>query len=175
MALVEGGADHGCTTDTSSGLADVGLGAEVAVVARLSIQHGRVGTDPRHRIAEADNVTLVEGGADHRIRSGADAGFTGVDPRAQVSVVAGCVVGLLWIRADPGLRITSTYVVALVEGSADHWVAAGTDASQAGVALRAEVTIVARCSVGSRRVRAVTGDRIAYSRDMTLIDGCADE
>jgi hypothetical protein len=161
MTLVESGADHRCTAEASSGLTGVGLGAEVTVVARLPIQDGWVGTDSRQRITQAGDVTLIEGAADDRICSGADTGFTSIDPRAQVTVVAGCVVGFLRIRADPGCRITDAYVVALVEGGADHWVAARTDASQAGVALRAEVAIVARCPVGSRRVRTVTGHRIA--------------
>ena len=65
--------------------------------------------------------------------------------------------------------------MALIEGSAHHWVAARTDASQASVTLGAEVTIVAGCSVGGRRVRTLTGDGIAHSRHVTLIDGRADE
>jgi hypothetical protein len=113
-------------------------------------------------------VTLVEGCADDRIRAATYAFLTRVDSRAEITIVAGCVFGKLWIGAQARRRVADAYTVTLVECRADHGVAPGARSCLAGIALGAEVTVVARRAVGLWRFGAQTCGGIADANAMAL-------
>src|SRR6185369_10044624 len=88
VALVAGVADDRVGAGAHARAAAVGLGAGVAVVAAGSVGRRRVAAGAGHRIARAGDVTLILGGADHRVHPDAQAGHADVGLRAGAAVVA---------------------------------------------------------------------------------------
>jgi hypothetical protein len=93
-------------------------------------------------------VALVRSRAAERIASYTVAGRTGIGLGAEIPVITGCSVDRLRVGTDTGRGITDASVMALVEGNAYHWLSADAGARLTAIALRAEVAIVTRCSVG---------------------------
>src|SRR5439155_300483 len=141
VALIEGGADDRVCPDAGAGLAGVGLGAGIAVGAGAAVRLGRGGAGAVGRITSTGDVTLIEGGADDRVRPDAGAGLAGVDLGAGIAVGAGAAVRLGRRGAGAVGRIAGAGDVALIEGGADDGVRPDAAAGLAGVALGAGVAV----------------------------------
>src|SRR5207253_213533 len=139
---------------TRAALAGVALRAGIAVVARGAVGLGGVRAQPRGRVARARGVTLIrrrtgDGGA-----ARARAALARVGLRARVTVVAPGVVGLARVRAQPRGRVARARLVALIRRRTGDGIAGRARPALAGVALRAEVAVVAARAVGLGGVRA---------------------
>src|SRR5207248_2877388 len=99
----------------------------------------------------------------------ARAGLASVALRAEVAVVAPGVVGLARVRAQPRARVARARVVALIRRRTGDGGAGRAGAGPAGVALGAEVAVVAPGVVGLARVRAQPRARVARARVVALI------
>jgi hypothetical protein len=174
MTVVEGSADQGIRAGTDSGLAGVGLGAQIAVITRRTVGFLWIRANPSGGIADALIVALVECSADHWIRANADSGLAGVGLGAQIIVIARCPLVCGRVRAEPGRGIAHADVMTLISG-ADDRIGADTDSGLAGVGLGTEVTVVARFSIGGRWVGTLTGARVAHSCIVTRIQSRADD
>ncbi len=93
VALVARRAGHRIAARAPAGLALVGLGARVAIVARRSVGERGIRAQTRGWIAHAGRVALVARRARHGIPSRAEAGLAGIAPGAGVPVIATCPVG----------------------------------------------------------------------------------
>src|SRR5437762_2540130 len=175
VALVLGGAGDGIRAGADAGLARVRARARVVVVARRAIGLRGIRARAGRRVARADVVALVLGGAGDGIRAGAGAGLARVGPRARAVVVARRAVRLGWVRAHAGRRVAGADVVALVLGSAGDGVRAGARAGLAGIGARAGVAVVARRAVRLRGVGAHAGRRVALTGVVTLVLRGADD
>ena len=173
MTLIGRGADHVIGADADAGLAGVGLGAGVAVVARVAV--GLIGLEQAPAGAGARDVALVERGADDRVAAGANARLASVGLGAGVAVAAGVAVvldGLEHCRWRD-CRCPTTW----------HWssaaqttgLPAGADARLASVGLGASAPVVAADAVAFGRVGAQAARRIASSCDMALVEGVASD
>ena len=174
MAVVERGADHRIRADASSSLAGVGPRAEIAVVAGCSVRLEWVWAGSSCRIAGADGVALIEGGADDWIRADAGSGLAGVGLSAEIAVVAGCPLVCGRIRAASSRGLTDPDAMALI-GGADDSIRAPTDAFLARVDSCAEISVVARRVFRHLRVGAHTGCGIAGADVVALIECRADD
>src|SRR5947199_4778746 len=119
VTLVERCADDGVPARARTCLAGVRARARAVVVAGRAVRLGRVRARAGRRVARADVVALVLGGAGDGIRAGAGAGLARVRARARAVVVARRAVGLRGVRARAGRRVARTDGVALVLGGAD--------------------------------------------------------
>jgi hypothetical protein len=93
-------------------------------------------------------MALVESRTDHRVGTTACAHLTGVGLGTEVTVVAGSSISYLWIRAQTGSGVAETWEVTLVESGAEDGIPSVTHAFLAHVDLRAEIAVVAGCSIG---------------------------
>src|SRR5439155_1470197 len=141
VTLIEGFADDRVRPRADACLAGVALGAGVAVVAGRAVGRVRVGAGAARRIADAGNVTLIEGRADDRVRSRADARLAGVALRAGIAVGAGATVRLVRVGAGAARRIAGAGIVTLIEGRAHDGVFAPTNTRPAGVGLGAGIAV----------------------------------
>src|SRR5438876_731087 len=173
VALVLGGAGDGVRAGAGAGLARVGPRARAVVVARRAVRLGRVRARAGRRVARADVVALVLGGAGDGIPVRAALPLSGVGPRARAVVVARRAVRLGWVRAHAGRRVARADVVALVLGSAGDGVRAGARAGLAGIGARAGVAVVAPRAVRLCGVGARAGRRVALPDVVALILGGA--
>src|SRR5205823_4768749 len=128
---------------TRAALAGVALRTGVAVVAPGAVELARVRAQPRGRVAGARGVTLIRRRTGDGVRARARAALAGVALRAEVAVVAPGAVGLAGVRARARRRVARARVVALIPRRTGHPVYARARAALAGVALRAEVAVVA--------------------------------
>src|SRR5207245_7469700 len=110
VALLRAGADDGVPPDAGAGLAGVGLGAGIAVVAGAAVRLGRVGACAVGRVTNTGVVALIERAADDGVRARTGARLAGVGLRARVAVRAGRAVGLLRVRARARRRPTGAGV-----------------------------------------------------------------
>ena len=175
VALVDRSADDRICPDTGTCLAGVTLCAPIAVIARRPIGCHWIGAEAGRRVAHACRMAVIEGGANDRVCASASSSLTGIGKRAEVAVIAQCSVGCRWIGTEPGRRIAQAGKVTLIEGGADDGIGAGADSRLTGVGERAEVGIVARCSIGRRWVGTETGRGIADAGKVTLVEGGADD
>ncbi len=152
-------------------LASVGHCAEEIVIAACSISGVRVAAYACCRITDARRMALIEGGANDRC-SATDAIGAHISCRAQIVVVAGCSIGSIRVAAYTCCRITGARRMALIGGGANYRCSA-TDAIGAHIRCRAQIVVVAGCSIGSIRVAAYTCCRITDARRMALIGGGA--
>src|SRR5262249_1451988 len=129
----------------------------VAVVAGGAVRLGGVGAGTSGRVAGARLAALIRRGADDRVRAGADARLAGIGPGAGAAVVAGRAVGLARGGAGAFCRVAGAGVMALVDGGADDRVRTDAGAAEAGIALGAEVAVLARREIGECRVGAAGG------------------
>src|SRR5205814_862959 len=173
VTLVRWRADDGVPARARTCLAGVRARARAVVVAGRAVRLGRVRARAGRRVARADVVTLVLGGAGDGVRAGAGACLARVRARARAVVVARRAVRLGWVRAHAGRRIARADVVALVLGSAGDGVRAGARAGLARIGARAGVAVVARRAVRLCGVRAHAGRRVARSYAVALILGGA--
>src|SRR5437762_2970277 len=173
VTLVRRRADDGVPARARACLAGVRARARVVVVARRAVGLRGIRARAGRRVARADVVALVLGGAGDGIRAGAGAGLARVGPRARAVVVARRAVRLGWVRAHAGRRVARADVVALVLGSAGDGVRAGARAGLAGIGARAGAAFVARRAVGLCGVRARAGRRVARAHAVALILGGA--
>lgn len=91
MAGVGGRADDRVCPSADSGLAGVGLGAGVAIVARRAVRLGWVGAQTGRRVADTRIMALVERDAVGRTAANAGPGaVAGGGLTTEVAVVAGC-------------------------------------------------------------------------------------
>src|SRR5204862_340699 len=120
VALIERRADHGVLPDAGAGLAGIGLGAGVAIVAHRPVGLERVRARAARRGADAGRMALVERRADHGVASRARARLAGVGLGAAVAIVAHRPIGLERLRTGTGRRDADTGRVALVHRRADH-------------------------------------------------------
>src|SRR5438876_398715 len=97
-------------------------------------------------------MALIGGSARDRVRARADARLAGIALRAGVVVVAGRTVGLGRVRAEAGLWVTRSNIVALIGRGARDRARARADASLADIGLCAGVAVVAGRAVGFSRV-----------------------
>src|SRR5437773_7363670 len=169
VALVLGGADDRVDGRTRAALAGVALRAGVAVVARGAVELARVRAQPRGRVAGARGVALIRRRTGDGVAARARAGLAGVGLRAGVAVVAPGVVGLGGVRARARRRVARARVVALIRRRTGDGVRARARAALAGVALRAEVAVVAPGAVALGGVRARARRRVARARVVALI------
>ena len=93
MAPLTGGTDDRGCTDTGAGEARVGLGAEIAIIARCAVGQRRIGAHTGGQVASAGGVTLIGSGADDGIGASAGACEACVGLCAHVAVVARCAIG----------------------------------------------------------------------------------
>jgi hypothetical protein len=119
VALIGWLAHNRIAADTDAGLAGIGLGTCVAVVASSPIWLVLIRACARRLVADAGLLALAGCGADDRIAASALAGLTRVRLCAGILIVTGFAVRLGRIRTETGLRIADTYVVAVVAGGAD--------------------------------------------------------
>src|SRR5439155_279100 len=169
VTLIRRRADDGVPARARTCLAGVRARARAVVVAGRAVRLGRVRARAGRRVARADVVALVLGGAGDGIRAGAGAGLARVGPRARAVVVARRAVRLGWVRAHAGRRVARADVVALVLGSAGDGVRAGARAGLAGIGARAGVAVVARRAVRLCGVRAHAGRRVARPDVVPLV------
>src|SRR5207245_423598 len=113
--------------------------------------------------------TLIQRGADDRIRADAESLLAAVALRARIAVIAGGAVRLRRLRTDARRGVAGADVVALIESGADDRIAAGTDSSLAGVGLRARIAVVTRRAVRLRWIRTDTGRGVARAGVVALI------
>src|SRR5207249_878159 len=151
------------------------LGAGVAVIARGSVGGVGVRADARARVANAGDMTLIEGRAEDGVRAGARRSVAGGGGGAGVAVIARGSVGGVRVRADARARVANAGDMTLIEGRAEGGVRAGARPGLAGVGLGAGVAVIARGSVGGVRVRADARARVANTGDMALIEGRAED
>src|SRR5438094_460212 len=173
VTLVERRADDGVPARARTCLAGVRARARVVVVARGAVGLGRVRARAGRRVARADVVALVLGGAGDGIRAGAGPGLARVGPRARAVVVARRAVRLGGGRGCGGREVALVAVVGVGRGGSGDGVRAGARAGLAGIGARAGVAVVARRAVRLCRVRAHAGRRVARPRAGTMIRGGA--
>lgn len=116
----------------------------------------------RRRVACSGIMALVEGRTRDGVRAHTDAALAGVRLGARVAIVAGCSVGRVRIRAEPGARIADPSDMTGVEWAAYNRIATHTGAVLAGVAAGARIPIVAGGSV--RRAGCAAHSRYARRR-----------
>ena len=114
-------------------------------------------------------MALVERRTGYWIRARATARLASVSLRAQIRIVTGGSVWLLWIRATARARVADAGIVTLVERRANNRVRAGAASRLTGVGLGALVCIVAIRPVGLVRVSAITRRRLADADVVTLV------
>jgi len=88
VTLIQGGADHGLVTNTDAALTRVRLGAGIGIVTSRSVCHLGIRTLTCTRIADTHLVTLIEGYANNRVGTDADAALAGVRLGAPIAVIA---------------------------------------------------------------------------------------
>jgi len=141
VTLVGGRTNHRTRAYTGPSLTAVALRTGVSVATGGSVRLLRVRAYPRRRVARADAVTLVLGGAGDRACPDATAGLTRVALGASVAVGAGAAVGLAWVRAHPrGGRTNADAVTLVLRGTYDR-VGSHADPSLAAVGGRTGVAI----------------------------------
>src|SRR5262249_51773420 len=118
VATIRRGAAPRVGAVAGTGVAAVGVGARVSLLAALAICLRRVRADAGRRVAGAQVVALIRRGAAHRVGADAGAGMAAVALGAGVAVVAARAVGLRRVRADTRLRVAGAGRVALVGGRA---------------------------------------------------------
>lgn len=96
VALAVGGTCHRTPAHTTAGLAGIGEGAGVRVVAAASVRFNGVGAAPGGRVADAGIVALTNGCARDGVASYANAILAGIGQRASVRVIARAAVRLGW-------------------------------------------------------------------------------
>src|SRR5437762_430373 len=175
VTLVRRRADDGVPARARACLARVRARARVVVVARRAVGLGRVRARAGRRVARADVVALVLGGAGDGIRAGAGAGLARVGPRARAVVVARRAVRLGWVGAHAGHPVARPGVGALVLGGAAAVILAGAGPGLARVRARARVAVVAGRTVRLRGVGAHAGRRVALPGVVTLVLRGADD
>src|SRR5206468_1631233 len=120
-------------------------GTILPVVAGGPVRHGGPGAAPAEALVAsgAAFAVVARRAVGERVAADAGAGLAGVGLRAGVAVVARDAVGLGGVRARARRRVARARVVALIRRRAAHGVRARARAALAGVALRAEVAVVA--------------------------------
>src|SRR5439155_20883738 len=120
------------------------------------------GAETRSGITCPSDMTLVRGGANHRVRARADTRQAGVGLRTSITVVAGSTIKLRGVGAETRGGITRSGDVTLIGGGADYRVTSCAYPTLAGVGLRAGVAVVAgirvrRVDAAGRGIAAVVG------------------
>src|SRR5437667_112477 len=173
VTLIRRRADDGVPARARTCLAGVRARARAVVVAGRAVRLGRVRARAGRRVARADVVALVLGGAGDGIRAGARAGLAGIGTGAGAGGVARRAVRLGGVRTRARRRGARADVVALVLGGAGDGVRAGAGAGLARIGVRAGVAVVARRAVRLCGVRAHAGRRVARPHAVALILGGA--
>jgi hypothetical protein len=169
VALIGGRTGYGVAARADPGLAGVGPGTCICVVAGRPIGLWRIRTMPGGNIASAGLVTLILCKAGDGICTGARAGLAAIRLSTSVPVVTGCAVRLRRVGASPACGIASPSLVTLVSCNTGDRIAAAACAGLAGVGSSASVPVVAGGAVRLRWVRARSRRRIACSCLMALV------
>ncbi len=160
MALIGRGADYHCPA-ANAGSAHIIGRARIGVVAACSIRSR--GIAAYTCTTRARHMALIGGGADYRCPA-ADAGSAHIIGRTQIVVIAACSICCNWVAAYT--CTTRARSMALIGGGANYRCPAA-DAGGAHIIGRAQIAVVAGCSVGNRRRNACAGhagDRHAVVR-----------
>ncbi len=199
MALIEGGANYRCSWLANTVLAGIAEGAGIAIRAACAAQRCVnastfstwitveingircagivVVAIPDWRCARWDNALIIGliAGLPHGTRGPAacaDAVLASVGHCAEETVIAGCSIGSDWVAAYTCCRITDAHHMALIEGGANRRCSAAGPIG-AYIICRAQIVVIAGCSIGSIRVAAYTCCWITGARRMALIGGGA--
>jgi hypothetical protein len=175
VALVKGRADYRVCPGAEAGQAFVDEGAGIVVVAAGVFGKARVGADASCRVAFPGDVALVKGRADYWAGPGAEAGQAFIDEGAGIVVVAVGIFGKARVGADASCRVAFPGDVALVKGRAYDRVCPCAEAGQAFVDEGAGIVVVAVGVFGKARVGADASCRVAFSGDVALVKGRADD
>lgn len=149
--------------------AGIRLRTRIPIITRRTIGFGRVGTHPRHRIARPRVVALVHGHTRDGHARGARSRDATIRRGAVIAVVTRCSVGFGRIGAHPCRRITRPGVAALITRHTRDRIGAYACSSLTNIHLRAGIVVIAGRTIGSIRVRANAGARLAHSGDVTSI------
>ena len=149
--------------------AGIRLRTRIPIITRRTIGFGRVGTHPRHRIARPRVVALVHGHTRDGHARGARSRDATIRRGAVIAVVTRCSVGFGRIGAHPCRRITRPGVAALITRHTRDRIGAYACSSLTSIHLRAGIVVIAGRTIGSIRVRANAGARLAHSGDVTSI------
>lgn len=169
MALVERRANDGIRARASARLACIRLRTGIAICARRSVIGVGIVASSGHRIANADDMALIEGIAGNRIGSRAYADLTCIGLRTRIVVIARCPVIGVGIAAQSCRRVACTSHVALIQRRAGDRICARAGSCLACVRLRTCIAIGARRSIIRIGIAAGSGRGIADSNEMALI------
>ena len=122
------------------------MGAEIAVIAADAVGFGGVYTEPCVRVTASIKFACSRSRAGD-FRACTYPRLAGVVDGTGVGVVARATVRFCRIRADPGLRVTKPYVMALAQGFAGNWATSEARPIRAGLTYVTEVTVVTEGAV----------------------------
>ncbi len=170
MAFIER-RTHRCVASLArTGLAGIGLRADIAVIAGRTIGFARFGAHSGDGVANAGIVALVERGAYDRIGPHTRACLACIRFRARIAVITGRTIGFARIGAHSGDGVANARIVALIERRAYDGIGPGTRAGLAGIGLRASIVVIACRAIGFARIGAHTRHGIADPRVVALVE-----